>query len=99
MTLQLTTTVHEDGSARLSVAGEIDMATAEQFRRALADAVDLYNRLVLDLTAVGYLDSSGIRVLYEHVDSDLELVIAPGSVIGRALTITGLHRLLAIRTP
>lgn len=95
MTLQLTSTV-DNGTVTVAVAGEIDMATADQFRRGLAAATG-HDRLVVDLTAVDFLDSAGIRVLYEYVDHRPELIVVADGFIARILTITGLHDILPIR--
>lgn len=44
--------------------GEIDLATAPDLRQALAEAVDRPGpRLVVDLTAVTFMDSSGLNLL------------------------------------
>lgn len=53
-------TVTDDG---LALVGEIDAHTAPE----LAQAIGAENRnpLVLDLSGVGFLDSSGLRVLIE----------------------------------
>jgi anti-sigma B factor antagonist len=46
------------------VIGEVDMATAPELRRALvAASAGRPPAIVVDLTAVGFLDSSGIGVL------------------------------------
>jgi len=48
----------------LRIEGEIDVATAPQLRAALAALVDGgARRISLDLTAVGFVDSSGLGVL------------------------------------
>lgn len=51
------------------VTGEVDMATAPQLRAALLDdpgaVQDGVRRVVVDLTAVGFLASSGLAVLAE----------------------------------
>ena len=95
MTLEVTSTV-QDGTVTLAVQGEIDMSNAPEFRRALDDA-PAGGRLVLDLTAVDYLDSAGVKVLYDHLGRRPELVVSSGAVILRVLAITGLGDLLPVR--
>jgi anti-sigma B factor antagonist len=97
MTFEVTSTTHE-GAVKLAVKGDIDMSSAEQLRQALDDA-PAGDRLVLDLTAVSYLDSAGVKVLYDHLDRNPELIIDPDAVILRILAITGLHDRLNIRNP
>src|SRR3954454_9200675 len=45
----------------IAVAGEIDMATAPQLAASLQDYAD--TDVIVDLSRVGFLDSSGINVL------------------------------------
>lgn len=47
----------------VELKGKIDAATAERTERMLADRAAGARHLVLDLSAVGYLNSAGIRVL------------------------------------
>jgi anti-sigma B factor antagonist len=95
MTVPLTTSLREGTEPPvLAVAGEIDMATAPRLRSALAAAAAQHDRFTLDLTDVTYLDSAGIRVLYDHTPHLAGLIVPPDSVITRALTIAGLHTLL-----
>ena len=54
----------EDTSVVLQVAGEIDLATADLLRAAIADAQSLWSgTVVVDLAGVSFIDSQGIRVL------------------------------------
>lgn len=83
------------GATVVRVIGEIDVTNtaglAEQFRVA-ADARS--GSVVLDLTAVHYLDSAGIRVLFDLAGSletarqSLAIVAPEGSPLRRLFTIT-----------
>ena len=73
-----------DGTTVLAASGEIDMGNAPVLAAALGETPD---RLVLDLTAVEYLDSAGIAVLFDHADH-LELVASP--LLSPVLTVSGL---------
>jgi anti-anti-sigma factor len=84
-----------EGTATLVVAGEIDVISAPELRRALGEAPA--GRLVVDLTAVTFLDSAGVKALYDHVDRRPELIVAPGAVILRILTLTGLCDVFTVR--
>jgi anti-sigma B factor antagonist len=97
MTLEVTSTARE-GAIVLAVKGDIDMSSADKLRRALDDA-PARDRLVVDLTGVGYLDSAGVKVLYDCLDRSPELIVEPDAVILRILAITGLHEHLNIRNP
>ncbi|HEX9064880.1 MAG TPA: anti-sigma factor antagonist [Streptosporangiaceae bacterium] len=94
MSLDISTAVADD-VVTLVVRGEIDYASAPQFRLALDDA-PARNRLVLDLTGVEYLDSAGVKVLYDHLGRRPELVVGADAIILRVLNITGLRDLLPV---
>jgi anti-anti-sigma factor len=52
----------DDGTATVTVRGEIDAATADTFYQQLAGvAGGSPRRLVIDLAGVGFLDSAGLR--------------------------------------
>jgi anti-sigma B factor antagonist len=52
-----------DGGVLVSVAGEIDLLTADELTEALAAAVARHALVVVDLTAVEFLSSSGLAAL------------------------------------
>jgi anti-anti-sigma factor len=82
----------DTGERQVTVAGEIDIATAPQLDKALAET---HGQVVLDLRNVPFMDSSGIRVLLVHkarLDGDgghLRLLIG-SEEITRLLELTGL---------
>ncbi len=60
--MDLTIDVHEEPSATVvTVGGELDVHTAPSLQAALA-ALDSSGRIVVDLTGVGFLDSTGLSV-------------------------------------
>jgi anti-anti-sigma factor len=76
--------------------GEIDMSNAEEIGSALTAQVPREARaLVLDLREVGYVDSAGIRLIFnvrKRLDDrgkQLRLVVAPGAAIAEALRVAG----------
>ncbi len=88
----------EDGGDRLvfRLRGSLDLATAPTVRAALTDATDSgSHHIVVDLTHLEFLDSTGLGVLIgahrrtaEHGGS-LRLIVRDGP-ISRLLNITGL---------
>jgi anti-anti-sigma factor len=52
---------HDGAWLVVAVAGEVDMATAPQLEDCLTDHQD--TDVIVDLSRVGFLDSSGINVL------------------------------------
>ena len=92
MTTHLTLTPgrRPDGRALLTVAGEIDMSNTDTLDTAIATTE---GPLVIDLTAVEYLDSAGLSVLFRHADR-VELVATP--LLAPVLEISGLAGLTTV---
>jgi anti-anti-sigma factor len=89
--------VDDGGSPTILLSGEIDISNAAQLARALKGSVsNLDKELVLDLSNVSYVDSAGIRVMFELARSltdhqqRLVLVVPGGSGVRRSLTFGGL---------
>ncbi|MFI8257655.1 STAS domain-containing protein [Streptomyces filamentosus] len=87
--------IRDGRTAVLTVAGELDMETADRLHELLAEQFGQgRHRLVLDLSALGFMDSSGLNVLIQAVnraresDGDLYLA-APTPAVRRILEITG----------
>ncbi len=59
-------TVHDGECVRIVAEGELDLSTAPQLAQALlaAEATDA-PRIVVDIQAVSFIDSSGLRMLFE----------------------------------
>ncbi|EME58561.1 STAS domain-containing protein [Amycolatopsis decaplanina] len=79
----------------VEVAGDIDISTSPRLRaelfRLLEDGPGV---AVIDLTGVGFCDSSGLSVLVQlnrHCEeSGIDLGFAPSKVVHRAIELTGL---------
>ena len=85
-----------DGTVGITVQGELDMSAAPELSEAIARARAGGDTLVLDLSAVTFLDSSAIGALVaagrEVHEKGGRLQIGPRSdVVDRILEITGLH--------
>lgn len=86
---------------RVTVTGEIDLATAEEFRAALLGAViaGFPRRIEVDLAGVTFLDCSGLSVLLgargaaDRVGCRLGIT-APPPLIRRVLEATGVLGIL-----
>lgn len=91
-----------DRSTVLKLDGELDVATAPALEEAMASAFGADpSSMVVDLTDLTFLDSTGIRVLVtagrvaEGTGCSIVLM-APTAQVLRALRLTGVDRLLAI---
>ena len=86
-----------DGYVVVSLAGELDLYNASAVREALLECcAEAPERLIVDLSAVKFIDSTALGVLIE-ARSRLEnkrgfLLAAPGLETRRALEISGLDR-------
>ncbi|MFH0241234.1 STAS domain-containing protein [Streptomyces sp. HK10] len=93
--LTLTDQRRSDGTPVLVAEGEIDMSNVGEFRTAVDRAATAGGgRLVVDLTAVDYLDSAGLAALFAHADR-LELIAPP--LLDPVLTVSGLADLATVR--
>jgi anti-anti-sigma factor len=61
----------EDGRSPpvLRVSGEIDLATADEFRGSLEEALTMDSALVVDMADVMFIDVIGLRVLLQAAES------------------------------
>jgi anti-sigma B factor antagonist len=87
--------------AVVSVAGEVDISTADELRAAIETAGAEAFEIWVDLSATTFMDSSGLHVLANcHTRLANEnrrlALICPASPVLRVLTLTGFDRLLEI---
>jgi anti-sigma B factor antagonist len=93
----------EDGRVVVRLSGEIDLSNVEgleaQIDGAIADARDV----VIDLTAVEFIDSRGLRLL-NRISASVAgrdgtlVVVAPSTCIARSvLDMTGMSQELTVR--
>jgi anti-anti-sigma factor len=87
--------------AVLSVAGEIDISNTADLRAAIESAATRAFELWLDLSAVTFMDSSGIHAMAEarvrliEANTRLMLICPEGPVL-RILALTGFDRIFEI---
>lgn len=101
--LQLLLHELDDNVLVFNLSGELDMATAPTFKEAARKALDSkqYRCMVFDLTALSFIDSTGLHVL---VECRRELVAAGGQVrvvnssrgIQKVFELTGLDHVLNV---
>ena len=90
------------GPAVLEASGELDLSTVTELREPLLDRIGEGMPIVLDLTEVSFIDSSGIAVMLEALRSapgapaGLNTVVAPESQVARVLAVAGVDRALKI---
>jgi anti-sigma B factor antagonist len=97
---------HEPDRVVLVLEGELDMASAPLLQSAI-DGADMSDRrmIVLDLQALQFIDSTGLRVILTVrklcAERGQELAVTPGSQqVERLLSVTGVaDHLRTIATP
>jgi anti-sigma B factor antagonist len=91
-----------DGHFVLEVAGEVDLSSVGELRDALARAAETQAaRVVLDLSGVGFMDSTGLTALVlAHRALDVPerrfAVICPEGPVRRLLELAGLDRIVSV---
>ncbi|HIY39853.1 MAG TPA: STAS domain-containing protein [Candidatus Nocardiopsis merdipullorum] len=88
----------ENRSVIVAVEGELDIATADDLREHIQVAIDDHGPwLILDLSALNFMDSSGLNVIinaYRTVrDTDGALALAAlNERVTKVVRLVGLHR-------
>jgi anti-sigma B factor antagonist len=94
-------TVHEDGGV-VRVLGEVDASTCSKLDEMLF-TLDGSKPASVDLSAVTFMDSSGLRVLigHHHLRGDDRFglnIVNPSRPVRRLLEITGLEAVLRVES-
>jgi anti-anti-sigma factor len=90
-----------DGTPRLVAAGEIDLSNVDTFTQAITTTItegDGSDALIIDLSAVEYLDSAAINVLAVHADDITRMRLIAHPFLIPVLTISGLTELAEVET-
>lgn len=94
----------EDGSMRITLSGEIDLANAAVVEDEIRAAVSNQPTTVsVDLTDLTYMDSAGIRILFvlasrlQALRSVLELIVPLDSPTRRIVELSGFESLATLR--
>jgi len=94
---EVDTHVLADETRVVSVAGELDMYTAPPFKQQIFDALNGHARVVVDLSACEFLDSTALGILIAAnkrlagLEHRLVLVAADRNLV-KVFQITGLDR-------
>lgn len=86
-----------------ALSGEVDTYTSPGLKDELFKAVDARQaNLIVDLSDVGYMDSSGLGIFVsafrrvKEVGGKILLVITPDTVVSNSFRITGLDKVFSI---
>ena len=95
MPFEISETRDPDGGVRLALNGELDMAAVESLNERLADLKEARANVHLDISALTFLDSSGLRALTTAVGDarrdgwQLEVGIAVSRSVRRLIDLLG----------
>ena len=100
--LTITTTIDDRGKVVVAVAGEVDLATAPQLAACLLDRTD--RDVVVDLSRVTFLDSSGLSALVAgnqalRANGHVLRTFGEQDNVRRILEITGLDKVFHDESP
>ena len=93
----------KNGSVLVSLSGEVDVSNTESVRTGIERVTAGADRIVIDLSAIEFFDSSGLRLLKQLSTTASEanvtfVVVAPPNSIARSvLDITSMSNELGVR--
>lgn len=92
----------EGGVGLIELSGDLDISTAPKFKEELETLIgEGFTDVIVDLTAVDFIDSSALGVLVGavrrlHPHDGRMIVVAHSHAVTRPLTLTGLDRVFAV---
>ncbi len=85
-------TTEREGALVVAFTGDVDLQSSPDARKALLDAVGQGKNVLVDLSGVGYIDSSGVASLVES----LQTARKSGCTLGLAAVSEGALRVLQL---
>jgi anti-anti-sigma factor len=86
--------IRTDGDGTVWVAGELDLATADQLLEQLRHAAEVHPNVIVDVRDVTFLDSSGLRAILTVASSErgTEIVLRnPRPNVRKLIHVAGLE--------
>jgi anti-anti-sigma factor len=86
----------------IAVTGEVDMSNAASIRDDIEDAIDGAASVDIDLSAVEFIDSQGIRILHQLAvamkasDTTLRLIAPSDSIARQVLDLTSTQDVVTV---
>ncbi len=102
MAFSVTSKIMKDGTAEISLFGELDASVANEFKAAVEQAaVKKPKKLVLNMKDLEFMSSAGLRVLVfakQKMGSDVDIyVIAAQEAVRDTIEMTGFHHSVIIQ--
>jgi anti-sigma B factor antagonist len=90
----------DGGATIVALAGELDLSTIPRMEGPLLEQVRQRRAVVLDLSDLSFIDSSGIGILIKASQQSngtpMRVVIGPGSQVERIFRIAGIEKALRV---
>jgi anti-anti-sigma factor len=88
----------EGGTPVVSLSGELDLTNAERVKSAIGDMISAgTERLVVELSALEFMDSSGLALLASFARKVPEVELRdPSPIVRRLIDLTGLAEILNV---
>jgi anti-sigma B factor antagonist len=90
----------EAGASIVALVGELDLSTIPRMENPLFEQVRQRAAVLVDLSKLSFIDSSGIGVLIQAFrrsnGTPMHIVIGPGSQVERVFRIAGIERALPV---
>lgn len=86
-----------EGVPVAGLAGEVDLSNVDEIEVELRSRSADVATLVVDLSELGYIDSSGLSMLERLAhEIRLRLVVSSGAVIARTLQVAGIDQVVGV---
>jgi anti-sigma B factor antagonist len=90
-----TVTNADDGDHIVRIVGDLDVSNVDRLRAALDAIDDPHASIVVDLSELSFMDSSGLGALLERHRRGASITLRnPSSIVRRLVTATGLDDVL-----
>jgi anti-anti-sigma factor len=92
----------DEGTVRVRVQGELDLSTSPELDQALRNEIGAGRRVVVDLSEIAFIDSTGLNALISALRSSGSnggsLLVSPSlpAQVRRVLEITGVSKVLPV---
>lgn len=81
----------------LFVEGEVDALSVGELDSALRKAAQRRMPIIIDVSKLSYIDSSGFRAIYQTSERiAISIVAPPGSVLSRTIRLAGINSRIPI---
>jgi anti-anti-sigma factor len=91
-----------EGASVVALAGELDLSTIPRMEAPLREQLGQRRAVLVDLSGLTFIDSSGISVLIEAFQSangtPMSILVSPGSAVDRVFRIAGIADALPVHT-